>query len=783
MKKSAATLQMLLFIETCSQVLLFDLNIMATVKTKPTAAKKAAAKKSAIPAASYPELNELLRDNFGFDGFKGPQEAIINNLLAGKDTFVIMPTGGGKSLCYQLPAMVSKGVAIIVSPLIALMKNQVDLVRSYSSKDDVAHFLNSTLNKGQQKVVKDDLTSGRTKMLYVAPETMTKEENIEFFKSLDISFFAVDEAHCISEWGHDFRPEYRRLKEMTELINPNVPIIALTATATPKVQSDIVKNLGLKDPEIFISSFNRANLYYEILPKVNVEQTNKSIVRFIQLHKNKSGIIYTLNRKTTEELAAMLNANGISAVAYHAGLDSKLRAQRQDQFLNEDVHVIVATIAFGMGIDKPDVRFVIHYNIPKSIENYYQETGRAGRDGLEGKCILYYSHKDVSKLEHLMRDKSLSEREVGAQLINETVSYAESSVCRRKTLLYYFGEAYDDKKSCGHCDNCLHPKEKVEAKDDALCVLKTVDALGEQFAIEYVMLILTGKATPAVKMYRHEELNVFACGNDKDPHLWNSLIRQMLLDGLLEKDIVEYGVLKITKKGRAFLKKPTSFKIVLNNLFEDANADDEDAAPAGEAAGAADEVLLNQLKELRKTVAKEKKLPPFVIFLESSLEDMATMFPTSMAELEKISGVSKGKSLRYGKPFLDIITRYVEENDIIRPDDFVMKSVVNRNNNKIFIIQNVDKKMALETIAKNKELKIEELLEEMETIVASGTKLNLNYAIDEMVDEYEQEEIMDYFKSCETSSLQVAQEELAESNFNWEQLKLMRIKFLCEYGN
>ena len=756
---------------------------MATVKTKPSAAKKAAPKKSAAPAASYPELDSLLRDNFGFDGFKGPQEAIINNLLAGKDTFVIMPTGGGKSLCYQLPAIVSKGVAIIVSPLIALMKNQVDLVRSYSSKDDVAHFLNSTLNKGQQKTVKDDLTSGRTKMLYVAPETMTKEENIEFFKSLEISFFAVDEAHCISEWGHDFRPEYRRLKEMTELINPNVPIIALTATATPKVQSDIVKNLGLRDPEIFISSFNRANLYYEILPKVNVDQTNKSIVRFIQSHKNKSGIIYTLNRKTTEELAAMLNANGISAVAYHAGLDSKLRANRQDQFLNEDVHVIVATIAFGMGIDKPDVRFVIHYNIPKSIENYYQETGRAGRDGLEGKCILYYSHKDVSKLEHLMRDKSLSEREVGAQLINETVSYAESSVCRRKTLLYYFGEDYDDKKSCGHCDNCLHPKEKVEAKEEAICVLKTVDALGEQFAIEYVMLILTGKATPAVKMYRHEELDVFACGNDKDPHLWNSLIRQMLLEGILEKDIVEYGVLKITKKGRAFLKKPTSFKIVLNNLFEDANADDEDAAPAGEAAGAADEVLLNQLKDLRKVVAKEKKLPPFVIFLESSLEDMATMFPTSMAELEKISGVSKGKSLRYGKPFLDIITKYVEENDIVRPDDFVMKSVVNRNNNKIFIIQNVDKKMALETIAKNKELKIEELLEEMETIVASGTKLNLNYAIDEMVDEYEQEEIMDYFKSCETSSLQVAQEELAESNFNWEQLKLMRIKFLCEYGN
>jgi ATP-dependent DNA helicase RecQ len=501
------------------------------------------------------------------------------------------------------------------------------------------------------------------------------------------------------------------------------------------------------------------------------------------LHKNKSGIIYTLNRKTTEELAAMLNANGISAVAYHAGLEAKLRAKRQDQFLNEDVHVIVATIAFGMGIDKPDVRFVIHYNIPKSIENYYQETGRAGRDGMEGKCLLYYSHKDVSKLEHLMRDKPLSEREVGAQLINETVSYAESSVCRRKTLLYYFGEEFNDAKSCGHCDNCLSPKEKIEAKADAVTVLKTVKALGEQFAIEYVMLILTGKATPQVQMYRHDALEVFASGNDKEIHFWSSLIRQMLLEGLLEKDIVEYGLLKFTKKGEAFLKKPTSFKIVLNNLFEDANADDEAAEPSGENSGAADEKLLELLKNLRKKVAKEKNLPPFVIFLESSLEDMATMYPTSMPELEKISGVSKGKSLRYGKPFLDVITSYVEENDIVRPDDFVMKSVANRNNNKIFIIQNVDKKIPLETIAKTKDLRIDELLEEMETIVASGTRLNLNYAIDEMVDEYDQEEIIDYFKSCETSSLQVAQEELAESDFNWEQLKLMRIKFLCEYGN
>ncbi len=757
---------------------------MTKVKTTTTTKKKSSQNKSDYTTSvAYPDLKQHLQENFGFDTFKTPQEEIINSLLSGKDTFVIMPTGGGKSLCYQLPAMVSNGVAIVVSPLIALMKNQVDLMRGFSSKDHVAHFLNSTLNKGQIKIVKDDLLAGRTKMLYVAPETMTKEENVEFFKTLDISFFAVDEAHCISEWGHDFRPEYRRLKEMTEQINPNVPIIALTATATPKVQSDIAKNLGLRDPNIFISSFNRGNLYYEIQPKVNLEQTNKSIVRFIQGYKNKSGIIYTLNRKTTEELAAMLNANGITAVAYHAGFDAKLRAQRQDLFLNDDVNVIVATIAFGMGIDKPDVRFVIHYNIPKSIENYYQETGRAGRDGMEGKCVLYYSHKDVSKLEHLMRDKSLSEREVGAQLINETVAYAESSVCRRKTLLYYFGENYDDAASCGHCDNCMHPKEKIEAKEEAVCVLKTIDALGEQFAIEYVLLILTGKATPAVKMYRHEELDVFACGNDKEPHLWNSLIRQMLLQGLLEKDIVEYGVLKITKQGRAYLKKPVSFKIALNNLFEDANADDEAAGPESEVESVIDKKLLEQLKELRKKVSKEKNLPPFVIFLESSLEDMATMYPTTMEELEKISGVSKGKSLRYGKPFLDVIIKYAEENDIIRPDDFVMKSVVNKNNNKIFIIQNVDKKMTLETIAKNKGLKIEELLEEMETIVASGTRLNLGYAIDEMVDEYEQEEIMDYFKGCQTSDLTIAQEELSEGDFTWEQLKLMRIKFLSEYGN
>ena len=733
--------------------------------------------------SSKTNLTDELQKAFGFDKFKGTQENIIKSLLSGKDTFGIMPTGGGKSLCYQLPAIIAEGSAIIVSPLIALMKNQVDLVRSYNSNDDVAHFLNSTLNKGQQKKVKDDLVSGKTKLLYIAPETMTKEENVEFFKTLKISFFAIDEAHCISEWGHDFRPEYRKLKETMKLINDDAPLIALTATATPKVQSDIVKNLGLREPQIFISSFNRPNLSYEVLPKIKLDDTNKSIVRFIQSNKNKSGIIYTLNRKTTEELSDMLKANGIKAVAYHAGLDSKLRATRQDQFLNEDVQVIVATIAFGMGIDKPDVRYVIHYNIPKSIENYYQETGRAGRDGLEGRCLLYYSHKDVAKLEHFLREKPLSEREVGGQLIGETIAYAESSVCRRKTLLYYFGEEFDDQKSCGHCDNCLNPKDKIEAKEDVVTVLKTVKALGEHFTIDYILHILIGRLTPQVQMYRHEALEVFASGNDKDLHFWNSLLRQMLLNGFLEKDIVEYGVLKLTKKSLAFLKKPASFKIALNNLFEEANADDEAGEFISVDGGATDEKLMESLKNLRKKVASEKKLPPFVIFLESSLEDMATMYPTSMAELEKISGVSKGKALRYGKPFLDLIISYVEENEIVRPDDFVMKTVANRKNNKIFIIQNVDKKIPLEMIAKNKDLKIDELLEEMETIVASGTKLNLNYAIEEMVDEYEQEEIMDYFKGCESSSLQIAQQELSESNFNWEQLKLMRIKFLCEYGN
>ncbi len=734
-------------------------------------------------AKSKVNLKKSLQEHFGFDAFKGEQEKIIKSILSGKDTFVIMPTGGGKSLCYQLPALLSEGVALIVSPLIALMKNQVDLIRGYSSKDHVAHFLNSTLSKAQQKKVKSDLLSGHTKMLYVAPETLTKQENIDFFADINISFIAVDEAHCISEWGHDFRPEYRKLRDMIDQINPELPIIALTATATPKVQDDIVKNLALHDPEVFVASFNRPNLYYEIVPKGKKEQTLKSIVKFINTMKGKSGIIYTLNRKTTEELASTLVANGISAVAYHAGLDSGIRATRQDQFLMEEVDVIVATIAFGMGIDKPDVRFVIHFNIPKSLENYYQETGRAGRDGLEGKCILYYSHKDVQKLEHLMRDKPLSEREMGAQLISETVAYTESGVCRRKLLLHYFGEEYKD-GNCGNCDNCLNPKEKLEVRDSSKIVLDTINELDERFNIDYVVNIILGKTNPQIKTFRHDKLKSFGSGliMEMGDNFWHSLIRQMMLEGLVRKDIEEYGLLKITEKGHKFLKKPFSIMVVLNHDYEEAAEEEEEASTAS-GPSVVDTVLFDMLKDLRRTVAKEKGLPPFVIFLENSLEDMALSYPTTIEELEKIQGVSKGKAMRYGKKFVELIAKYVADNNIERPDDFVMKSVVNKSGMKVFIIQNIDKKIPLETIARNKDLSLQDLLTEMETIVASGTKLNLDYCLEQELDEYEQEDIFDYFRGSHDDNLEHAYDEFKDRDVSIEQLQMMRIKFLSEFGN
>jgi ATP-dependent DNA helicase RecQ len=737
-----------------------------------------------VSSSSKLNLKKELQQYFGFDNFKGEQEKIIKSILSGRDTFVIMPTGGGKSLCYQLPALVSDGVAIIVSPLIALMKNQVDLIRGYSSSDNIAHFLNSTLSKAQQKKVKTDLTEGKTKMLYVAPETLTKQENISFFSDLQISFIAVDEAHCISEWGHDFRPEYRKLRDMIDMINPELPIIALTATATPKVQDDIVKNLNLREPNIFIDSFNRANLYYEIVPKTSKEQTLKSIVKFINTMKGKSGIIYTLNRKTTEELAQTLQANGISAVAYHAGLEAAIRSQRQDQFLMEKVDVIVATIAFGMGIDKPDVRFVIHYNIPKSLENYYQETGRAGRDGMEGKCLLYYSHKDVQKLEHLMRDKPLSEREMGAQLISETLAYVESGVCRRKLLLHYFGEEYK-KENCGNCDNCKNPKEKLEVKDSIKITLDAIKELDERFGIEYVVNVILGKANPQIHTFRHDKLKSFGAGlvMGMDANFWNSLIRQMMLEGMIRKDIEEYGLLKITEKGQKFHKKPYSIMVALNHNYEDANFDDEDAGgPAGGTA-TTDPVLFDMLKDLRKQVAREKNLPPFVIFLENSLEDMATNYPTTLEELEKIQGVSKGKTIRYGKKFVELIAKYVEENDITKPDDFVMKSVVNKSGMKVFIIQNIDKKIPLETIAKNKGLSLPDLLLEMETIVASGTRLNLDYCLEQELDENEQEDIFDFFRNSADDNMEEAYEEFKDRDVSIEHLKMMRIKFMSEYAN
>lgn len=726
-------------------------------------------------------IKEALQEYFGFDTFKGNQEDIIKSLLGGKDTFVIMPTGGGKSLCYQLPAMMMEGTAIIISPLIALMKNQVDLVRSYSSNDDIAHFLNSTLSRSTIKKVKADLTEGKTKMLYVAPETLKKEENLAFFRGIKVSFIAVDEAHCISEWGHDFRPEYRQIKNMIAQIDQKIPIIALTATATPKVQSDIKKNLDMNKPNIFLSSFNRPNLYYEIRPKLSREQAIKQIVKYVQDNAGKSGIVYCLNRKSTEEIAELLSVNGIKAVPYHAGMEAATRSQVQDQFLMEEMHVIVATIAFGMGIDKPDVRFVIHFDIPKSIENYYQETGRAGRDGLEGNCVAFYSYKDIEKLEKFMRDKPLAEREMGAQLLAETAAYAETSVCRRRFLLHYFGEGYD-KDNCGYCDNCKNPKEKIEGKEFVKLALETALAVNENYGIPYLVDLVTGKRTTEIGNYKHDQLDVFGKGKEKDAHFWNSVLRQCLLNSLVYKDIEQYGLIKLTDKGRKFLKKPVSIPISLNHDYS-AQAAEVNVESAG-GKSVLDPVMFDMLKKIREKVAKEQKLPPYVIFSEASLEEMASTYPCNLEELSKVSGVSKGKANKYGIAFASAIKKYVEENEIDRPSDFnTLKQVANKSVHKIHIIQNIDKKLPLDEIARMRGMKMVELIDEIETIVHSGTKLNLDYYLNEIIEEDLQEEIMDYFREMDSGDLKEAYDELKDEGLSYEEVQLMHIKFMSEVAN
>ncbi len=722
-------------------------------------------------------LHEALKNIFGFNAFKGNQQRIIENLLDNKDAFVIMPTGGGKSLCYQLPAMISEGTAIVISPLIALMKNQVDALRNFGSEGSVAHVLNSTLSRSEIRKVKEDLLSQKTKLLYVAPESLTKAENVEFLKNINISFYAIDEAHCISEWGHDFRTEYRNIRPIIKSIGQNVPVIALTATATLKVQQDIMKNLEIADANVFKSSFDRPNLYYEVRPKT--KDVLKDIIKFISERKGKSGIVYCLSRKKVEEVAEVLQVNGIKVAPYHAGLDAKTRKENQDKFLMEDVDVIVATIAFGMGIDKPDIRYVIHHDIPKSIEGYYQETGRAGRDGGEGICVAFFNEKDILKLEKFMKGKPVAEQEVANQLLTEITSYSESSICRHKQLLHYFGEHYE-KESCGACDNCLYPKEKFEGKEYVLKVLNCVEESKQLFKSEHIANIIVGKLSSDVEAMGHNQLSCYGSGEYEDKKLWSAVIKQCVVEDYLLKEVENYGVLKITKKGYDFMKNPHDITLIRNHDYEEANKEFEASASVGDGA---DKLLFSMLKDLRKEISQKENLPPFVIFQDPSLEDMAIQFPIKISELTNITGVGKGKAMKYGKPFVDFIKEYVEEYDITRPDDLIVKTVANKSALKVYLITSIDKKLSLDDIANSKNMEFSELLDEIESIVSSGTKLDVNYYINENVDEYHAEEIFDYFMEAETDSVEEALKELGENEFTEDEVRLIRVKFMSEIGN
>lgn len=729
---------------------------------------------------SSQELHDQLKRIFGFNHFKGNQEIVIQSILEGKDSFVIMPTGGGKSMCYQLPAMIMEGTAIVISPLIALMKNQVDSLRNFSLEKGIAHVYNSSLTKIEQAEVKQDLFDGKTKLLYVAPESLVKEENISILKKIKISFIAIDEAHCISEWGHDFRPEYRKIKSVVDSIEKKIPIMALTATATPKVRHDIQKNLGMLNAEVYLSSFNRPNIYYEVRNKT--KDVDKEIIKFIKNHNGQSGIVYCLSRKQVEDFAELLQVNKIKALPYHAGLDGAVRIENQDKFLMEEADVIVATIAFGMGIDKPNVRYIIHYDMPKSLEGYYQETGRSGRDDGEANCIAFYSYDDLMKLEKLMKNKPFSEQEISRQLLSETISYAESTLCRRRHLLFYFGETYNN-DNCGCCDNCLHPKLKMEGKEYIQVLLLTVKELKQQFKEKHVINVIIGNASSDIKKFKHNQLKCFGEGQDKDDKFWSSLIRQMLFEKLLVKDIENYGILKITPAGEKFLKSPYSIKITKTEEDEDEEDQEIGDVIPTQKDGVIDKVLFNLLKDLLKSIAKKENLPPYVIFQEISLEDMCVQYPTNMEEMTQITGVGAGKAQKYGQPFIDLIRRYVEENEIERPQDLVVKSVINKSGLKVYIIQNIDRKISFEDIAKAKNLSKEDLLTEIESIIFSGTKLDINYYIDETIDMYHQEEIMEYLMNSELDSLETAIKDLGEDEYSMEEIRLMRIKFLSDMGN